>query len=113
MCIIYLWQFQLKPWSHSLNHPPSQALLNEISSYEANIQSVEQEAQELVSSGHFALDTVEEQGRELQHRWSELKRLAARRTRKLSDALEAQKVSKTDQEWWKMPTTFVSLQNTM
>ncbi len=53
---------------------------------------MEQEAQELVSSGHFAQDTVEEQDRELQHRWNELKRLATRRTQKLGDALEAQKV---------------------
>ena len=69
-----------------------QALLNEISSYETNIQAVEREAQELVSFEFFSLDVVEEQNRELQHRWNELKRLASRRTQKLNDALEAQKV---------------------
>ena len=73
-----------------------QALLNEISSYEANIHAVEKESQELVSSEHFASDTIEEQNRELQHRWNELKLLASRRTQKLNDALEAQKVHAND-----------------
>ena len=70
----------------------SQTLLNEITSYDGNIQSVSQSAQDLISSDHFAADTIEEQDRELQHQWRQLKLLAASRTRKLSDALEAQKV---------------------
>lgn len=72
-----------------------QALLNEITSYEANIQEVDKAAKELVSSDHFASDTIEQQNSELQHLWRQLKLLAAKRTQKLSDALEAQKVCKT------------------
>ena len=69
-----------------------QALLNEITSYEGNIQSVDQSAKELVSCDHFASSSIEELNRDLQHGWKQLKLLAAGRTQKLADALEAQKV---------------------
>ena len=45
-----------------------------------------------MTSDHFASDTIEQQNSELQHAWRQLKLLAAKRTQKLSDALEAQKV---------------------
>ena len=81
---------------HIVTHPNAtptlQALLNEITSYEANIQEVEKATKELVASDHFASDTIEQQNSELQHAWRQLKLLAAKRTQKLSDALEAQKV---------------------
>lgn len=70
-----------------------QAHLNEISNYDGNIQSVNQSAQELVASDHFAASTIEDLNAELQHGWKQLKILAAARTQKLCDALEAQKVS--------------------
>jgi len=54
---------------------------------------VEKEAQKLISSDHFAADTITDQNSELQHCWSNLKLLASIRTRKLSNALDAQKVS--------------------
>ena len=69
-----------------------QALLNEVTSYEGNIHRVDQSAKELVSCDHFASDSIEELNSELQHNWKQLKLLAAGRTQKLSDALEAQKV---------------------
>ncbi len=69
-----------------------QGVLNEVTSYEGNIQRVDQAAKELVSFDHFASDSIEELNRELQHCWKQLKLLAAGRTQKLSDALEAQKV---------------------
>ena len=77
---------------HAHTHWKLQALLNEIASYEANIQEVEKATKELVSSDHFASDTIEQQNTELQHQWRQLKLLAAKRTQKLGDALEAQKV---------------------
>lgn len=69
-----------------------QALLNEIASYEGNIQSVDQSARDLVSCDHFASDSIEDLNRDLQHVWKQLKLLAAARTQKLADSLEAQKV---------------------
>ena len=47
----------------------------------------------MISSDHFAADTIGDQNTELQHCWSNLKLLASVRTRKLSDSLDAQKVS--------------------
>ena len=90
------------PFTTSCNTPNQcthkpQALLNEITSYEANIQEVEKTTKELVASDHFASDTIEQQNSELQHLWRQLKLLAAKRTQKLNDALEAQKVSKLTQ----------------
>lgn len=70
-----------------------QALLNEITSYEGNIQFMDQSAKELVSCDHFASSSIEDLNADLQHGWKQLKLLAAGRTQKLSDALEAQKVS--------------------
>ena len=70
-----------------------QTVLNEITSYEPNIQMVEADAQQLLDSDHFASDTIHGQNTELKHKWKELKLLAARRTQKLSSSLEAQKVS--------------------
>ena len=69
-----------------------QALLKEVSSYEASIQSVERKAQELVDSDHFAAEDISQQMASLQRQWRELKLVSGRRTQKLSDALEAQKV---------------------
>ena len=74
--------------------PNPQALLKEISSYEASIQAVDKEGQELVDADHFASDDISLQQLQLQKQWRELKLLAGRRTQKLSDALEAQKVCK-------------------
>ena len=73
-------------------HKLFQALINELSSYDASIEEVEEAAQELLDMEHFASDTIEEQRLELKRKWKELKTLAARRTQKLCDALEAQKV---------------------
>ena len=69
-----------------------QALLKEVSSYEASIQSVERKAQELVDSDHFAAEDISQQMASLQRQWKELKLVSGRRTQKLSDALEAQNV---------------------
>lgn len=69
-----------------------QALLNEITSFEGNIQSIDQSAKELVLSYHFASNSIDDLNTDLQHCWKQLKLLGAGRTRKLSDALEAQKV---------------------
>ena len=74
--------------------PNPQALLKEVSSYEASIQAVDKEGQELVDADHFASDDISLQQLQLQKQWRELKLLAGRRTQKLSDALEAQKVCK-------------------
>lgn len=74
-----------------------QTLLHEITSYEGNIQSVDQSAKELVSCEHFASDSIEDLNTELQHCWKQLKLLASNRTQKLADALEAQKVSMEQQ----------------
>ena len=63
-----------------------------MSSYEASIQAVEKRGQELVDSDHFASDDISQQVMELQRQWRELRLLAGKRTQKLSDALEAQKV---------------------
>ena len=73
--------------------------MNELTSYEANIQAVQSSGRELLSSEHFAHDSIAELGRELQHKWGQLKLLAAQRTRKLSDALEAQKVRLVTSAW--------------
>lgn len=69
-----------------------QALLNEITSFEGNIQSADQSAKDLMLYDHFASSSIEELNTGLQHRWKQLKLLAAGRTQKLADALEAQKV---------------------
>ena len=70
-----------------------QALLNEIASYEANIQARDQASKDLVLCDHFASSSIEELNADLQHCWKQLKLLAAGRTQKLSDSLEAQRVS--------------------
>ena len=69
-----------------------QVLLKEVSSYETSVQSVERKAQELVDSDHFAAEDISEQMANLQRQWRELQLVSGRRTQKLSDALEAQKV---------------------
>jgi len=71
-----------------------QALLNEVSSYEATVSSTDSSAKELVFSGHFAADSIEGLNADLQHCWTQLKILAKGRTQKLADSLEAQKVRK-------------------
>ena len=71
----------------------TQALLKEISSYEASVQGVEKKGQELVDTDHFAAEDISQQTMALQRQWRELRLLAGRRTQKLSNALEAQKVS--------------------
>lgn len=70
-----------------------QALLNEMTSFEGNIQAVDQSAKDLVLYDHFASGSIQDLNTELQHCWKQLKLLAAGRTQKLGDALEAQKVS--------------------
>ena len=57
------------------------------------MQAVEKKAQELLDSDHFAAEDISQQAASLQRQWRELKMVAGRRTQKLSDALEAQKVS--------------------
>ena len=69
-----------------------QALLNENTSYEGSIMSIDMSAKELVSSRHFAMDSIDGLNTDLQHSWTQLKILSAGRTQKLADALEAQKV---------------------
>ena len=97
------WIKEHRPLAESTNYGKSltgvqnlqkkhQALLNEISSFEGNIQSIDQSAKELVLYDHFASDSIEGLNRDLQHSWKQLKLLASGRTQKLSDALEAQKV---------------------
>ena len=46
----------------------------------------------LIDSDHYASDDIEQQLLELQSCWRELKILAARRTRRLQDSQESQKV---------------------
>lgn len=53
---------------------------------------MEKKAQELADSDHFAADSISQQQMTLQRQWRELKLLAGKRTQKLNDALEAQKV---------------------
>ena len=67
-----------------------QALLNEVSSYETNVQSVKTSADSLLASDHFASDAIADQHTEVQHQWKQLQLLAKQRTQKLSDALKAQ-----------------------
>ena len=69
-----------------------QALLNEISGHESSIDNVKSQGQELIDNNHFASDDIQQQLLELQSRWRELKLLADRRTQKLKDSQEAQKV---------------------
>ena len=53
---------------------------------------MEKTAQELIDSDHFAADDINQQMIQLQREWRELKLLAGKRTKKLDNALEAQKV---------------------
>ncbi len=69
-----------------------QALLNENTSYEGNVEEIGSSAKELLFSGHFASDSIETLNADLQQSWTQLKILSAGRTQKLADALEAQKV---------------------
>ena len=80
------------PCMHVCSSPP-QSLLNEISSHEPNIQAVTAKAKELMASDHFACDVIQQQDTELQQKWREAKLLASRRSQKLSEAVESQKVS--------------------
>ena len=45
-----------------------------------------------MDSDHFAADNISQQQMALQRQWRELKLLASKRTQKLNDAMEAQKV---------------------
>ena len=56
--------------------------------------TIGKEAKELISEGHFASQTIHERNATLQSLWRELKNLASGRKQKLSDALEAQKVTR-------------------
>ena len=57
-----------------------------------SVQAVEKKGRELVDSDHFASDDINQQQLALQRQWRELKLLAGKRTQKLNDAMEAQKV---------------------
>ena len=56
--------------------------------------TIGKEARELISTGHHASQVIHERNTTLQSLWRELKNLATGRKQKLSDALEAQKVSR-------------------
>ena len=69
-----------------------QALLNAITNYEGNVQSIDQAARELLSCDHFAANSIESLNADLRQNWRELKLLSAGRNAKLTDALEVQMV---------------------
>eukprot|EP00731_Ephydatia_muelleri_P007238 Em0003g1486a len=70
-----------------------QSLLNEISSREPNIEAVTVKAKELTESDHVACNVIQQQNTELQQRWREAELLASRRSQKLNEAVESQKVN--------------------
>lgn len=67
-----------------------QALLNEISSYQSNTDSIKTSSEGLLDSGHFASDRIAEQTADVNHKWRQLQLLSGQRTHKLADALKAQ-----------------------
>ncbi len=67
-----------------------QAVLNEISSYQSNIDSISTSSEGLLDSGHFASDVISEQTTDVNHKWRQLQLLSGQRTHKLADALKAQ-----------------------
>lgn len=67
-----------------------QAVLNEISSYQSNIDSIKTSSEGLLDSGHFASDRIAEQTTDVNHKWRQLQLLSGQRTHKLADALKGQ-----------------------
>ena len=67
-------------------------LQHEITNREPSINEAKSRAKELIDSGHFASDEVQLQLLDLQSNWRDLKLQAGKRTQKLSDSQESQKV---------------------
>eukprot|EP00043_Microstomoeca_roanoka_P018637 m.201569 g.201569 ORF g.201569 m.201569 type:complete len:2469 (+) comp16866_c1_seq3:1085-8491(+) len=66
------------------------ALLAELTGRKSHIQAVEQSAQELVSAGHYAADTVRQRRDDLLARWQALNQMAQQRSVSLDHALQVQ-----------------------
>lgn len=64
----------------------------ELASHEARIDGVTSIAQELVSSGHFALARISESNQELLFAWTKVNELASQRSQMLHDSLAVQQV---------------------
>lgn len=59
---------------------------------EPSVDRVIGKGEELIREDHFASDDIQQSMLELQSSWRELKLLASRRTKRLSDSQDAQKV---------------------
>ena len=64
-----------------------------MSSHESVIEGLEARAQELITSGHFASDTIRESRKSVHDTWTKLEEATTQRTKMLNDSLDAQEVS--------------------
>ena len=74
--------------------------MNDITSHEPNIEQVKKQGEELIENEHFASDEIQQKLLELQSCWRELKQMVSRRTQKLHDSQDAQKVHKAFIDSW-------------
>lgn len=60
------------------------------------IEGLEARAQELITSGHFASDTIKESRKGVHDTWTKLEEATTQRTKMLNDSLDAQEVSRVN-----------------
>ena len=76
-----------------ITHPQfAQDLEAELSSHESVIEGLEARGQELITSGHFASDTIKESKKSVHDTWTKLEDATTQRTKMLNDSLDAQEV---------------------
>ena len=63
-----------------------------MNSHESVIDGLEARGQELITSGHFASDTIRESKKGVHDTWSRLREETTQRTKMLNDSLDVQEV---------------------
>ena len=63
-----------------------------MSSHESVIEGLEARGQELITSGHFATDTIKESKKSVHDTWTKLQEATIQRTKILNDSLDVQEV---------------------
>ena len=63
-----------------------------MSSHESVIEGLEARGQELITSGHFATDTIKESKKSVHDTWTKLQEATIQRTKMLNDSLDVQEV---------------------